>query len=263
MKKLSLLLLTALFVIALSACGPAPATTTATPTEMPTATATPSLIATLTQTLEPSPTATTKPITVSPGAIYYEWGRGQFSAPYLVWGAHLRDTMNGSCQGFICDGKDLREYDPAVWHFLVKGEYGKMTFTFDKPYDTFVITYKDIMGFDALSGTTSDGKIVTYGYLVDGTISASYMDTWNFSMKTIGDAEDNQRAVTKPCGMIDPNINGDSSFNMTLDPGGIVFNFLDRGFYNSPYATRKGYELTNLTIISAPASAIFSNMICP
>ena len=47
------------------------------------------------------------------------------------------------------------------------------------------------MGFDAISGTTVDGKIVAYGYLVDGKDTTSYMDTSNFSMKVIGDAEDN------------------------------------------------------------------------
>jgi hypothetical protein len=171
--------------------------------------------------------------------------------------------MNGSCQGFICDGKDLREHDPAVWHFLGKGEYGQMTFTFDQSLDTFVITYRDIMGFDALSGTTIDGKTVAYGYLTNGDITASYLDGSNIPVKTIIDTENRNVPVSPPCGIIDPNINGDSNFNMTNGPGGIVFNFLDRGFYNSPFATRKGYELTNLTIVSAPASAISSDMICP
>jgi hypothetical protein len=171
--------------------------------------------------------------------------------------------MKGSCWGFICDGKDLTMYDPAVWQFLGKGEYGQKTFTFDKPLDTFVITYEGIMGFDALSGTTPDGKTVAYGFLADGRVTTSYMDTGYFRMETIGHAEDTFTTVFVPCGMIDPNPNGDNSFNMTTGPGGIVFNFLDRAWGQDPYLTRKGYALNSLTIVSAPASAISSNMICP
>ncbi|MCJ7585286.1 MAG: hypothetical protein MUO30_11035 [Anaerolineales bacterium] len=232
-----------------------------TPSDTPTFT--PSPTDTPLPTNTPHPTNTPMPITVSPGEIYYLWGLSQSSAPYLVWGAQLRDTMNGSCQGFICDGKDLREYDPAVWHFLGKGEYGQMTFTFDQPLDTFVITYRGIMGFDALSGTTPDGKAVDYGFLADGRLTTSYMDTSNFRMETIGHAEDTFSAVTVPCGMIDPNPNGDNSFNMTNGPGGIIFNFLDRAWGQDTYSTRKGYELNSLTIVSASDSTISSNMMCP
>ena len=222
-----------------------------------------------TQTPIPSPTSTPKPTNtpappnVEKGTIYYLWGSGYNSSPYLVWGAQFRDTMNGNCQGFICGGNDLREYDANVWQFLGRGEYRRMVFTFDKPLDTFVITYKSKMGFDAISGTTVDGKTVAYGYLVNGKITASYMDGSNFSIMTIINAENNFVPVTEPCGIIDPNPDGDNHFNLSKGKGGIVWNFLDRGFYNSAYATRKGYSLTSLTIISQPVSRISSDQICP
>lgn len=208
------------------------------------------------KTFDPTPT-------ISPGEIYFLWGFNQSSAPYLVWGADLRDTMKGSCQGFICDGKDLRLYDSSIWKFLGYGDYGKKTFIFEEPFDTFVIHYDHAIGFDALSGITLDGKIVNYGYLTDGTLTASYMDTSNFQFTTIGEAENNGIPVEPPCGIIDPSVDGDRSYSLSNGPGGLVFNFLDRGFYNNPFETRKGYELMSLTIISAPTSEIADNQICP
>ena len=171
--------------------------------------------------------------------------------------------MNGSCVGFICEGKDLRLYDPAVWRFLGKGEYGGKTFTFDPSLDTFVITYDGIMGFDALSGTTADGKVVPYGYLTDGRVSASYMDSSNLPCQTIIAAENNHQPITTPCGIIDPKASGDKSYNMTGGPGGIVFSFLDNPWGPEIYSTRKGYSLSKLTIVSQPASKISPQQICP
>jgi len=208
-------------------------------------------------------TSIPKPIKVSTGEMYFLWGFTQAPDPYLVWGASLREIMNGACEGFICEGKDLRLFDATTWQFLGRGEFGIKTFEFKQPLDTFVIVYKDRMGFDALSGKTIDGIIVSYGYLVSGDITASYLDGSNINCKTIIDAENGRVPVVPPCGIIDPTVDGDKSYNLTNGPGGIVFNFLDRGFYDQPYATRKGYSLTNLTIVSAPISDISADMICP
>jgi hypothetical protein len=100
-----------------------------------------------------------------------------------------------------------------------------------------------------------------FGY--SSEITASYLDGSAFSADTIVDAENRGVPVYPPCGIMDPSIIGDRNYSMTYGTGGIMFSFLDRGFYDSPYATRKGYQLTNLTIVSAPASAISSDMICP
>ena len=244
---------------------PLPTDTVAPPTAVP-PTNTPA-----TPTIEPSP----EPITVDPGEIYYRWGFGQFSEPYLVWGAQLRDTMHGGCQGFICDGIDLRLYDPNVWKFLGPGEYGTHTFDFDvdnngtvDPYerlDTFNTVYgEELMGFDALSGITPDGETVTYGYLADGRITTSFMDGFRFLTKTIIDAEDKFTTVFYPCGVLDPNPYGDLSYNLTEagDKGGAIFlNFLDRSWEEGACDTRKGYPFTELTIVSQPLSKIVTDRV--
>ena len=223
----------------------------------------PSTTSTITLTFTPSPTKTQKPIVVSKGEIFYLWGFNQSSAPYLVWGAHLREIMQGSCKGFICDGKDLRSYDPTIWKFLGFGDYGKKTFTFEEPLDTFVIHYDNQIGFDALLGVTLDNKSVNYGYLTDGIITASYLDDSNLQFETVISAENKGIPVEPPCGIIDPSSEGDNSYSLSNGPGGIVFNFLDRGFYNNAFATRKGYELISLTIISAAANEIGDEERCP
>ena len=247
-----------------------PPTETALPieTSLPIISLSPTQTSVPSSTPTPNPTKIPSPPHVTNGTIYYQWGMENIVSPYLVWGAQLRNTMNGNCQGFICGGKDLREYDANIWHFLGKGEYGKKVFTFDKPLDTFVIVWDDKMGFDAISGTTIDDKTVSYGYLVNGKLTASYLDGSNFPAKTIVEAEDKRLPVSKPCGIIDPNPDGDNNFNLTGDyqgwlGGAIVWNFLDRGFYNNPFATRKGYSLKSLTIISQPANKISSDQICP
>jgi len=213
-----------------------------------------------------------EPIYIPEGTIYYQWGSnydwGNTTSPYLVWGAQLRDEMNGNCWGFICGGKDFTEYDSDVWQFLGKGEYGKSVFTFDKPLDTFVIVWNSRMGFDALSGTTIDGETVTYGYLVNGQITASYMDGSNFPMETIIAAENSNMPVAEPCGIIDPNPDGDNNYNLTGNYGGwsggaIVWNFLDQPWGNYVFSTRKGYSLIALTIVSQSLSNITSDQICP
>ena len=256
----------ALILFVISACS-INATTTPTNTPEPTVTIMPS------STYKPTPSIPY----VDFGTIYFQWGL-EHNYPYLVWGAQLRDTMKGSCEGFICDGIDLRLYDPDIWQFLGRGEFGKKTFSFDvnnngridqvEQFDTFVITWNDRMGFDALSGTTPDGKTATYGYLTNGKLTTSYMDSSNFPMSTIIDAENKFQPVKTPCGIIDPNPDGDKSYNLTGNydgwtGGGIVFNFLDRAWGEAPYATRKGYSLISLTIVSAPASEISPDQICP
>jgi hypothetical protein len=238
-------------------------TYTPSPTNSPEPTLTPTSTSTQTFTPTNRPTKTPAPIAISHNEIYYNWGHYQSTAPYLVWGASIRDAMSGNCQGFICEGKDLREYDPSVWQFLGQGEYGQKTFTFDQPFDTFVITFDNVIGFDALSGTTIDGETVHYGYLANGDVTASYMDGSNFPILTIIDAENKHVPVQQACGIIDPTSEGDNNFNLSNGSGGIVFNFLDRGFYNSPYATRKGYELISLTVVSAKANTIPEDKICP
>jgi hypothetical protein len=273
MKKIALFLSLA-FVV--TACQTSLPVITSTDTLEPTVSATPTLKPSPTKTLFPSstptlkPTRTPKPPQISEGTIFWRWGENydweNTDSPYLVWGAQLRDIMNGTCQGFICGGKDLSEFDHTIWIFLGEGDYGQATFTFDQPLDTFALFFNKPMGFDALSGTTIDGKTVAYGYLVDGTVSASYLDGGNFSARTIIDAENKNMPVIEPCGIIDPNPNGDKSYSMSgnfMDFGAFFWNFLDRGFYNSPYATRKGYSLTSLTVISQSVTKISSDQICP
>lgn len=209
---------------------------------------------------------------VNNGTIYYKWGMGNSNSPYVVWGAQLRDTMNGNCQGFRCAGKDLRNYDSEVWQFLGAGEYGTKTFSFDinnneqidpnELFDTFNIRYGDAMGFDAISGTTPDGKTVAYGFLANGKITAPYGDGSSFPLLTLIEAE-NKNVPQPICGIVDPNVQGDGNFSLTEGGGALFFNFLDRGFYNSPFSTRKGYSLTSLTIISQPTSIISPDQICP
>ena len=245
----------------ISACAPQPNPTSVS-TPQPTITPSPTNTIIPSSTPTPQSTNTPSPPLISDETIYYLWGSGT-TDPYLVWGAQLRDKMHGECQGFICDGEDLRLYGSEVWKYLGRGEFGKKVFSFSEPLDTFVITFSGRMGFDALSGMTTDGETVSYGFLADGRVTTSYMDTSNFSMNTIGNAEDTFTAVFEPCGMIDPNPDGDNSYNMSKGSGGIVFNFLDRAWGNSPYKTRKGYSLNSLTIVSAPASSITSDMICP
>jgi hypothetical protein len=210
----------------------------------------------------PNNTITSQPIVITPGEIYYLWGFNQSNSPYLVWGAELRNTMNGNCQGFICAGKDLREYDQSVWQFLGAGDYGEKIFEFNKPFDTFVITYYGEIGFDAFSGTTVDGKTVDYGFLSDGKVTTSYLDGSNFSWETIGNSE-NSHVAPPICGIIDPNPNGDKSYSLSKGPGGIVFNFLDQPWGSKTFSTRKGYSLTSIRIISQPPSLIQKNEICP
>lgn len=276
-EKLKRLFMALVFMVSmtLTACSPGQLLG---PTLSPIPTSTTSPIPTLTPTLTPiktsthQPTGTPEPPEISSDMIFFRWGENydwkETTSPYLLWGASLRDVMNGNCQGFICDGKDLREYDPNVWFFLGSGEYGKRTFTFEKPLDTFVLVWNNKIGFDALSGTTADGRIVAYGYLANGEITASYMDgSGEISMKTILNAENNGVPVKTPCGIIDPNPNGDKSIIVTGDyqgwlGGAIVWNFLDQPF-SSAFSTRKGYSLTSLTIVSQEFSTISPNQICP
>ncbi len=239
---------------------PIPPTLTNTPlaptdTSIPTNTPLPSPILTPRQTNTPAPPR------VSDGEIFYQWARDNNTSPYLVWGAQLREIMNNNCQGFICEGKDLRVYDSEVWQFLGRGEYGKMVFAFDKPLDTFVLTFMGNIGIDAISGITIDGNTVTYGYLVNGEKTASYMDSSGFPMDTIITAENKQIPVAEPCGIIDPNPDGDNNFNVSLWRGAIVWNFLDLPF-NSAW-TRKGYSLIELIVVAQSSSNITSDQICP
>ncbi len=259
MKRINILVLIGLFF---SACS-TPAAPAATSTPEPINTSTNQLI----PTVRPSPqsTFTPNPPKIPAGKIFEQWSvyTDDQNSPYVVWGARLRESMNGNCEGFICAGKDLRLYDPTVWKFLGRGEYGKKTFTFTEPLDTFVITFSKKMGFDALSGITPDGKTVTYGYLTNGKVTTSYMDSGGFPMRTIIEAENTNQPVKTPCGINDPNPDGDKSYNMGEGQGGIVFNFLDRAWGQQPYLTKKGYQLMSLTIVSAPASEITPTQICP
>jgi hypothetical protein len=269
--KIKTATIVSLVVFILASCAPA---VTAIPTETVTPTITPSP----TQTAIPSPTSTPEPTntpappSVTNGVIYYQWNMGNNSSPYLVWGAQLRDTMNGSCKGFKCGGKDLREYNGTIWKFLGRGEYGSKTFSFDlnnngqidqdELFDTFNVRFGQAMGFDAISGTTPDGKTVAYGFLANGKITAPYGDGSNFPLLTLIEAE-NKNAPQPICGIVDPNVQGDGNFSLTKGGGALFFNFLDRGFYNSPFSTRKGYSLTSLTIVSQSVGKIPSEKRCP
>jgi hypothetical protein len=262
-----------LFLLILSACQSAAPSSTPTEKLEPTISASPTKTPYPTDTIIPSSTPTPQPtITPEPpdipiGTMFWQWGWTfpweRTTSPYLVWGAQLRDKMNSRCEGFICDGVDLRLYDPQVWHFLGRGEYGKTVFTFEKPLDTFVIVYKDRIGFDALSGMTVDGKTVAYGYLTNGKISASYLDGGNISFDTVIEAENKHKPVSKPCGIIDPNPDGDKNFSLTGGEGGILWNFLDNPWGPTLYSTRKGYSLVGLTIISESFEKITQDQICP
>jgi hypothetical protein len=89
------------------------------------------------------------------------------------------------------------------------------------------------IGFDALSGTTPDGKIVSYGYLTNGQITASYLDGGNFPRDTIIAAENKGIPVNPPGGITDPNPDGDNNYNVTGTSqgwlgGAIFWNFLGK-----------------------------------
>jgi hypothetical protein len=234
------------------------------PTLTPTSTLTSTSISTPTLTSTPRPTNIPRPITVSPGEKYYNWGLEQSSAPYLVWGAQLRDIMEPTCDAFTCNGINYHDYDPNVWRFLGFGEYGAKTYSFDvnndgntgssETLDTFVITFgRNKMGLDAITGTTPDGKTVAYGYLTDGQRTFSYMDSGGGICTTTLIDEGHSRIIHEtPCGIVDPNVNGDRNYNISDNVGGMIFLFLDRAYNNQPLLTQKGYVLKDLTIVSAP-----------
>ena len=195
---------------------------------------------------------------------YDEWAVENDTSPYVVWGASIKSIINEDCQGWTCNGKDLRKRDPEIWQLIGKGEYGKTVFTFDQPMDTFVIASKEIIGFDVLSGTTVDGKKVTFGYLTDGTLTTPYLDGDNMPLVVrIMSAKAQNTPFTEPCGMIDPNFDGDNNFSITIGKGTITWNFSNVPWDAKGHPFDKVYSLTSLSIISQPASKITSSQKCP
>ena len=235
-------------------------------------TPTPPVIIFPTETITKQVIETPESLNIPFGKVFYTWGAyydwSKTTDPYLVWGANLRDIMDGDCQGFICEGKDLREFDNVKWKFLGSGKFGKSTFTFDEPLDTFVMTWNNPLGIDSFSGVTKDGRMVAYGYLANGEVTASYADGGGMmSFKTILDAEANGLPILSPCGIIDPSPDGDNNYLVTGEyqgwfGGALVWNFLDQPF-SSAFSTRKGYSLVSLTIVTQPLEKITADQICP
>lgn len=173
--------------------------------------------------------------TVPPSNSYDEWTVENNTSPFVVWGASLKNNFRDQdCKGWICNGKNLQEYDPEIWNLIGDGGFGKSVFTFQQPMDTFVIASKDSIGFDALSGITIDGEKVSFGYLPDGTLAIPYLDG------------DNMPLVFK----IWANNSEDKTFSeLSSNANGNSFS--------------KIYELTSLSIVAQPAGKINSNQKCP
>lgn len=203
--------------------------------------------------------------TVPSSTSYNEWAVENTTSPFVVWGANLKDiVIDEDCKGWICNGKSLHNYDPEIWKLIGEGGFGKSVFTFQQPMDTFIIASKDSIGFDALSGITIDGEKVSFGYLPDGTFAIPYIDGDNMPLVfKIWSNNSENKTFSEPCGIIDPNPDGDTNFSLTLGAGIIMWNFSELSSSANEISFDKIYSLTSLSIVAQPASKINSSQKCP